>query len=93
MNDAPLADAATDAAVDAMPADAAVPPADAAVKQGPKLGKLGDTCAYGMGRGNIEEMTRKRPPLPKCGPGLICCYPCGIQGCDSICKKTCPAVP
>lgn len=20
-----------------------------------------------------------------CAPGLFCCYPCGIDGCDSVC--------
>ena len=71
--------------------DAAVPPADAAVKMGPKLGKLGDVCARGS-RGNRDEGSVSRPVL-KCGPGLQCCYPCGIPGCDSVCKKACPRVP
>jgi hypothetical protein len=71
--------------------DAAVPPADAAVKKGGKLGKLGDVCARGS-RGNRDEGSVSRPVLT-CGAGLRCCYPCGVPGCDSVCKKTCPRVP
>lgn len=26
---------------------------------------------------------------PPCDPSLKCCYPCGIPGCKSICKKPC----
>jgi hypothetical protein len=87
--DAPVIDAQV---IDASVAvDAAVPPADAAMKKGPKLGKLGDVCARGA-RGNRDEGSVSRPVLT-CGPGLQCCYPCGIPGCDSVCKKSCPRVP
>jgi hypothetical protein len=24
-----------------------------------------------------------------CAEGLECCYPCGIEGCDSVCMKDC----
>lgn len=26
-----------------------------------------------------------------CGPGLSCCYPCGIPGCDNVCTLSCDA--
>lgn len=26
-----------------------------------------------------------------CGPKLACCYPCGVQGCDSVCQVPCKA--
>ena len=25
-----------------------------------------------------------------CPTGELCCYPCGIPGCDNICEPTCP---
>ena len=25
----------------------------------------------------------------ECGPGLTCCYPCGVPGCESVCTPTC----
>lgn len=25
----------------------------------------------------------------ECGPGLSCCYPCGIPGCMSVCEPSC----
>jgi len=29
-----------------------------------------------------------------CGPGLACCYPCGIRGCDFVCTVACdPSEP
>ncbi len=24
-----------------------------------------------------------------CEPGLVCCYPCGIEGCENVCMKPC----
>jgi len=27
--------------------------------------------------------------LPACRPDLVCCYPCGIPGCDNICLVPC----
>jgi hypothetical protein len=27
--------------------------------------------------------------LGSCGPGLSCCYPCGIEGCQNVCTPTC----
>jgi hypothetical protein len=34
----------------------------------------------------------------QCGPGLKCCYPCGVQGCTNQCitpqaNGTCPLYP
>jgi hypothetical protein len=30
-----------------------------------------------------------------CGPGELCCYPCGIPDCNFVCKKVkrCPLIP
>ncbi len=27
--------------------------------------------------------------LGECGPGLSCCYPCGVEGCEDVCMPTC----
>lgn len=43
------------------------------------FGKHNDVCAYGGRSGPHFETP------PPCGPGLFCCYPCGIDGCDSVC--------
>jgi hypothetical protein len=67
-------------------------PGDAGTKSSPKLGKLGDVCARGSRGRDLDEPSISKPVL-ECEPGLMCCYPCGIPGCDSVCKKTCPAVP
>ena len=45
------------------------------------LGKHGDVCSYGERHPQGERL----PAPAECGPGLQCCYPCGIQGCDSVC--------
>ena len=56
-------------------------PVDALVDAGVKLGKRGDVCRW-----NVPHQNTGGPPYPvKCGPGLNCCYPCGIQGCDFTC--------
>jgi hypothetical protein len=93
--DAPVVvplDAAVVAPLDARRVDAQ-PPVDAGVvKKQPKVGKLGDVCAKGSRSQDLDDGPTSRPVLT-CGPGLMCCYPCGIPGCDSVCKKTCPAVP
>ena len=26
-----------------------------------------------------------------CAVGLVCCYPCGIEGCDNVCMEPCDA--
>ena len=85
-----------DAGIDKPRADAGIdkPRPDAGTKSAPKLGKLGDICAYGTRRrGPDDDGVGPSRPALQCEKGLICCYPCGIQGCDSVCKKTCPAVP
>lgn len=33
-----------------------------------------------------------------CAPGLACCYPCGVEGCENVCMHVepgsgCPAIP
>ena len=43
------------------------------------VGKEGDVCHVGrQHEGNAVAV--------ECGPGLNCCYPCGIDGCDSVCR-------
>ena len=60
-----------DAAVDAAPPDAPTK----------KLGKHGAICRLG-----VPHLNAGGGPAPvECGPGLHCCYPCGIQGCDFTC--------
>ena len=47
--------------------------------QKPATGGEGAVCAVGKrhkGEGSAVE----------CAPGLNCCYPCGIDGCDSVCQ-------
>lgn len=39
----------------------------------PRGGESGDPCS-----GSAE-----------CGPGLSCCYPCGIPGCMNVCEPSC----
>jgi hypothetical protein len=68
------------AAFDApVPVDAARSP-DAAVRAAKHLGTHGQICALGSRHPEDASVT----PV-ECGPGLQCCYPCGIQGCDSVC--------
>jgi hypothetical protein len=47
-------------------------------------GKEGAVCAFGdQHKGSGEPVA--------CAPGLNCCYPCGIDGCDSVCMRgDCP---
>jgi hypothetical protein len=45
------------------------------------VGKAGDVCAVGGQRANAGiDVTAHA-----CGAKLSCCYPCGIDGCDSVC--------
>jgi hypothetical protein len=46
----------------------------------PAVGKVGDVCDVGSRHKDAAER-----PVVECGPGLNCCYPCGIDGCDSTC--------
>lgn len=59
-------------------------PAPAADTAKPATGKQGDVCAIGREHeGSAVAVT--------CGPGFNCCYPCGIDGCDSVCMAgECP---
>ena len=43
----------------------------------------GQVCAYGARSAMVGKQA------PKCPTGLQCCYPCGIDGCDSVCIKDC----
>lgn len=45
----------------------------------PAVGKHGDVCQLG------EQRHGAPGRVVSCGPGLQCCYPCGIQGCDWVC--------
>lgn len=70
--DAPSAPPPTDAAV---PPDA-MRPVDAGV-----LDKTyGKTCK--LGERHEHDKSRK---VITCGGGLVCCYPCGVRGCDNTC--------
>lgn len=54
----------------------------------PDVGRAGDNeiCSPGQQR-RFELAPRFSRP---CKAGLRCCYPCGIQGCDSVCMPSCP---
>lgn len=56
--------------------------------------------------GDVPGTGQILPPSPKlastlchtnadCGPGQLCCYPCGRIGCDFVCMTvtTCPRFP
>lgn len=49
----------------------------------PAMGTQGAVCAIG-------DEHRGSGVAVACGPGLSCCYPCGIDGCDSVCMPECP---
>ena len=76
---APVVDAAPPPLIDA------ALPSDATTKS-KRLGKHGDVCAVGTRhpRQSDDDPSAKVTPV-ECGPGLQCCYPCGIQGCDWVC--------
>jgi hypothetical protein len=57
--------------IDARPPDAP-PPAKAAGHN--------EVCRAGTRSGNPDPMAARA-----CEPGLECCYPCGIEGCDWVC--------
>jgi hypothetical protein len=64
--------------------DASVPDARRALDAGVAKnapGKHGDVCALGR----RHQPGEPHPKVVECGPGLQCCYPCGVQGCDSVC--------
>jgi hypothetical protein len=43
------------------------------------------TSTFLLGPGDVCTPGESEP----CGPGLSCCYPCGIEGCDFRCEPTC----
>lgn len=74
-------DADSDAAADADSAAASEAAADANAADSagsPPIGGHGAVCRRGA-------QSPDDTPVYECGPGLQCCYPCGIAGCDSVC--------
>lgn len=53
----------------------------------PPPGGQGAICAYGR-MGGLDVLNPHA--APPCARGLRCCYPCGIQGCNSVCMARCP---
>ena len=47
----------------------------------PALGTHNQVCRFGARRDPAIAGKVART----CGPGLFCCYPCGVQGCDFVC--------
>jgi hypothetical protein len=43
----------------------------------------GQVCGYG------SRSAMANAQAPACPAGLKCCYPCGIEGCDSVCMADC----
>ena len=52
---------------------------DPATGTSPTDGTQGATCAWGHREPHPDT------PLAACHAGLSCCYPCGIDGCNSVC--------
>ena len=54
----------------------------------PGDGRAGSVCRWG-------ERHPFGGPVAHCKEGLLCCYPCGIRGCDWTCTEglMCPAYP
>lgn len=50
---------------------------------GSAVGGPGTICALG------ERSQGSDRQAHECNPGLTCCYPCGIPGCDSVCMADC----
>lgn len=42
-------------------------------------------CVSTFGRASGAACSAEQP----CGPGLSCCYPCGIPGCENRCEPSC----
>lgn len=55
-------------------------------------GSEGAVCGWGN-----QHDGESLPEPDGCDPGLTCCYPCGIDGCDSVCEDVphgdCPELP
>ncbi len=45
-------------------------------------------CGGGIDIGEVCD-----PEAPNCVSGAVCCYPCGIQGCDWLCEAEDPGRP
>jgi hypothetical protein len=56
-------------------------------------GTAGAVCYWGHERSDTSSL----PTPAECQPGLTCCYPCGIDGCDDVCMDVhgggCPKIP
>lgn len=44
-----------------------------------------------VSRGHLASDEVCDPAADACGPGLACCYPCGIPECDYVCQTEIPA--
>jgi hypothetical protein len=53
----------------------------------PPPGGKGAICRYGRMGGGFDVLNPHE--APPCARGLRCCYPCGIQGCNSVCMSWC----
>jgi hypothetical protein len=78
------------------PDAAATPAPDDAVAREPLPrhdGTAGAVCYWDNERSDASSL----PTPAECQPGLTCCYPCGIDGCDDVCMDThgggCPKIP
>jgi hypothetical protein len=70
------------------------PPAEPTPGSGSGSGS-GTAAVVPGGAGTICHAGLRHPPgepppeVHPCAPGLQCCYPCGIEGCDSVCMADC----
>lgn len=52
-----------------------------------------DAAAPEVVEGAVCHRGKRNPepdgPVVDCGPTMQCCYPCGIDGCDSVCMVDC----
>lgn len=53
----------------------------------------GGVDARSLGNGAVCVSADGGPIDGVCGTGLVCCYPCGIPGCDSVCQAPCDGGP
>jgi hypothetical protein len=75
----------------AAPGDGSATPGDGSATDGD--GSTGGDAATPGGVGSVCALGRLEPDrevvVGPCAEGLQCCYPCGIQGCDSVCMVDC----
>ncbi len=82
---------------------AGTPQAPAAPQPVPSVAQFLAILSAGPSEAPVTELL---PPAPKllstichtnadCGPGELCCYPCGIPDCNFVCEKVkrCPLIP